>query len=391
MQVIQSLYDILGIQIQANSGDVYGFLGVGFLLLISVFQLLAKVDATKSIETDKTKQEDLKVEKKVELTTEPTKEASAPEVKVSWSERLKKGLSKTRSEVWGKLESIVSSKGLTDEQLEEIEELLYMADIGPEMANSIIQKLEEQVGNEEFGSEELKKFLHEMISSKMAPIQNNVNKSLYEYKTDSDKSLKVIMVVGVNGAGKTTTIGKLATKLQKQGAHVVVGACDTFRAAAVDQLAVWCDRAGAQMVRAKENADPSGVAYEALQTAMNSKADYCILDTAGRLHTKTNLMDELSKTKRVLSKLDESAPHETLLVIDSITGQNAIKQAEEFNKALKLTGLIFTKCDGSSKAGNAVSIVDKLQVPITYIGVGEEVEDLDIFDLNEFLGALLAT
>ena len=198
------------------------------------------------------------------------------------------------------------------------------------------------------------------------------------------------MIVGVNGAGKTTTIGKLATKLTNQGAKVVVGACDTFRAAAVDQLQVWCDRSGAQMVRAKEGSNPSGVGYAALEKALNEKADYCILDTAGRLHTKGNLMDELSKSKNVLSKLDKDAPHQTLLVIDAITGQNALRQAEEFHKALNLTGLIFTKCDGSSKAGSAVGIVKNLQVPITYIGVGEGVEDINIFDLDEYLNALLS-
>ncbi|MBH46775.1 MAG: signal recognition particle-docking protein FtsY [Halobacteriovorax sp.] len=198
------------------------------------------------------------------------------------------------------------------------------------------------------------------------------------------------MVVGVNGAGKTTTIGKLATKLTAQGAKVVVGACDTFRAAAVDQLQVWCDRAGATMIRAKEGANPSGVGYDALQTALNEKADYCILDTAGRLHTAGNLMDELKKSKTVLQKLDASAPHHTLLVIDAITGQNALRQAEEFHKTLELNGLILTKCDGSSKAGSAVSIVSTLQVPIAYIGVGESVEDLDEFKLDDYLKALLA-
>jgi fused signal recognition particle receptor len=197
------------------------------------------------------------------------------------------------------------------------------------------------------------------------------------------------MVVGVNGAGKTTTIGKLATKLRSQGANVVVGACDTFRAAAVDQLQVWCDRAGAKMIRAKEGANPSGVGYDALLAAINDKADYCILDTAGRLHTKENLMDELSKSKNVLKKLDPNAPHQILLVIDAITGQNALRQAEEFHKTLGLTGLIFTKCDGSSKAGSAVSIVEQLKLPIAYIGVGETAEDLDIFKADDYLHALL--
>jgi fused signal recognition particle receptor len=223
----------------------------------------------------------------------------------------------------------------------------------------------------------------------MADAQKETDPALYTYDKENHQGTKVIMIVGVNGAGKTTTIGKLATKLTKQGAKVVVGACDTFRAAAVDQLQVWCDRAGADMIRAKEGANPSGVGYDALQRALNEKADYCILDTAGRLHTAGNLMEELTKSKNVLKKLDETAPHHTLLVLDAITGQNALRQAEEFNKALELTGLIFTKCDGSSKAGSAVGIVQKLNVPITYIGVGENVEDLNEFKLDEYLDALI--
>ena len=219
--------------------------------------------------------------------------------------------------------------------------------------------------------------------------QEKLDPTLLTFDPANTGKTKVIMVVGVNGAGKTTTIGKLATKLTAQGAKVVVGACDTFRAAAVDQLAVWCERAGAHMVRAKEGANPSGVGYQALEEAINMKADYCILDTAGRLHTKGNLMDELAKSKRVLQKLDETAPHQTLLVIDAITGQNALRQAEEFNQTLGLTGLIFTKCDGSSKAGSAVGIVKNLNVPIAYIGVGENVEDLNHFKVDEYLDSLL--
>jgi fused signal recognition particle receptor len=197
------------------------------------------------------------------------------------------------------------------------------------------------------------------------------------------------MIVGVNGAGKTTTIGKLATKLKAQGAKVIVGACDTFRAAAVDQLQVWCDRAGVDMVRAKDGADPSGVAYDTVAKAFSENYDYCLIDTAGRLHTNQNLMDELTKTKRVMSKINADAPQEVLLVLDAITGQNALKQAQEFNKALQLTGIIFTKCDGSAKAGSAVGIVDHLKVPITYIGVGESVDDLHLFDLEDYLKTLV--
>lgn len=328
-----------------------------------------------------------KIEQKVEA--QAPAQISTPVKVLSWKDRLAKGLSRTRTEVFGKIESLISGNKLSIDQLDSVEEILYTADIGPQTVSELIDALKKQVKEKDMDTSSLKKFLYQFLFNKMENVQTTVDKDLYRFDKNKAGATKVIMVVGVNGAGKTTTIGKLATKLKKQGANVVVGACDTFRAAAVDQLAVWCERAGAQMVRAADGSDPSGVAYEALQRALNEKADYCILDTAGRLHTKTNLMDELAKTKRVLGKLDSSAPHAVLLVIDSITGQNALKQAEEFNKALNLTGLVFTKCDGSAKAGNAISIVNNLRVPITYIGVGEEVEDLEVFDLSEYLNSLL--
>lgn len=311
------------------------------------------------------------------------------EESISFSERLKKGLSRSRQEVWGKLSGLFKGKALDQDTLESIEELLYGADIGTATVGELIAEVEKKAKEGELTEEGFKTFLFEFLKNKIAPIQNGVDQSLYQFQKSDEHKTKVIMVVGVNGAGKTTTIGKLATKLRAQGANVVVGACDTFRAAAVDQLQVWCDRAGATMIRAREGANPSGVGYDALQAAINQKADYCILDTAGRLHTKENLMDELTKSKNVLKKLDETAPHQVLLVIDAITGQNALRQAEEFNKALDLTGLIFTKCDGSSKAGSAISIVESLKVPIAYIGVGESAEDLDIFNVDDYLNALL--
>lgn len=308
---------------------------------------------------------------------------------VSFSERLKKGLSRSRLEVWGKIAGLVKGNAISDDTLESIEELLYGADIGTKTVAELISEVQKKAKEGNLTEEGFKKFLFDFLKNKIEPIQSKVDQDLYAFDPAKKGQTKVIMVVGVNGAGKTTTIGKLATKLRAQGADVVVGACDTFRAAAVDQLQVWCDRAGATMIRAKEGANPSGVGYDALQVAINQKADYCILDTAGRLHTKENLMDELTKSKNVLMKLDPSAPHQVLLVIDAITGQNALRQAEEFNKALSLTGLIFTKCDGSSKAGSAVSIVEELKVPIAYIGVGESAEDLDIFNVDDYLNALL--
>lgn len=326
--------------------------------------------------------EDLVSIKKVE---QPTKKVEGP----TFAERLKNGLSRSRSEVWGKVTGLFSGNKIDEETLESLEEVLYAADIGPQTVSELMDAVRAKAKEGSFSAEEFKTFLFDFLKGKIEPIQTKVDPALYQFNPAESGKTKVIMVVGVNGAGKTTTIGKLATKLRAQGASVVVGACDTFRAAAVDQLQVWCDRAGATMIRAKEGASPSGVGYDALQMALNQKADYCILDTAGRLHTKENLMDELTKSRNVLRKLDESAPHQVLLVIDAITGQNAIRQAQEFNKALALTGLIFTKCDGSSKAGSAISIVKELNVPIAYIGVGESAEDLDVFNVDEYLSALL--
>lgn len=317
----------------------------------------------------------------------------APPVKkeISFSDRLKLGLSRSRSEVWGKLSNLFTGPSLDDNTIESIEELLYSADIGTATVGELIEEVKKKTKEGELNESSFKTFLFDFLKNKMAPVQEKVDHSLYTFDKNAPKTTKVIMVVGVNGAGKTTTIGKLATKLRAQGATVVVGACDTFRAAAVDQLQVWCDRAGATMIRAKEGANPSGVGYDALQAAVNANADYCILDTAGRLHTKENLMDELAKSKNVLKKLDPTAPHQILLVIDAITGQNALRQAEEFHKTLGLTGLIFTKCDGSSKAGSAVTIVEQLKLPIAYIGVGESAEDLDVFNVDDYLHALLGT
>lgn len=312
-----------------------------------------------------------------------------PKETITFSERLKSGLSRSRQEVWGKLSNLFTGDELDDEKIESLEELLYGADIGTATVAELMVTVHKKAKEGNFSEDSFKQFLFDFLKAKMAPIQEKIEPALYAFDPAESSGTKVIMVVGVNGAGKTTTIGKLATKLRAQGATVVVGACDTFRAAAVDQLQVWCDRAGATMIRAKEGSNPSGVGYDALQAALNQKADYCILDTAGRLHTKENLMDELVKSKNVLKKLDPAAPHQILLVIDAITGQNALRQAEEFHKALDLTGLIFTKCDGSSKAGSAVSIVEQLKLPIAYIGVGETAEDLDIFRIDDYLKALL--
>lgn len=364
-----------------------------YLLAIAIIVYVIIIFSVKSNKKRKLTLRETKPEIKIEVPVETTTEVPAPTpaptpapVKISFTERLKKGLSQSRSEVWGKLSNIFSGSTEGNARIEAIEELLYGADIGTATVAELMAEIEK---NPNLSEIEFKNFLHAFLKNKMAPIQTKLDQSLMSFETKNQGQTKVIMVVGVNGAGKTTTIGKLATKFRAEGASVVVGACDTFRAAAVDQLQVWCDRAGATMIRAKEGSNPSGVGYDTLQAALNVKADYCILDTAGRLHTKENLMEELEKSKNVLKKLDPTAPHQVLLVIDAITGQNAIRQAEEFHKALNLSGLIFTKCDGSSKAGSAVSIVSQLKLPIAYIGVGETADDLDVFNIDDYLNALL--
>jgi len=358
------------------------FLTIFLLIILAVFILLKFINLFRKKSSPKEP-----ISAKEELVVEAKPEAKVEVVPtLSWEKRLFKGLSKTRSEVWGRIGSIVNGKKLDDDVVEELEEILFTSDLAPALVDELLEDLKAMTAKED--DSDYLGHIKQFMKSKMADSQEKVNTELYKF----DKSFqgpKVIMIVGVNGAGKTTTIGKLATKLKSQGATVVVGACDTFRAAAVEQLEVWCKRADVEMVRAAEGADPTGVAFDAVAKAKEISADYCIIDTAGRLHTKSNLMDELAKTKKVMSKVLPDAPHETLLVLDAITGQNALRQAEEFNKVLELTGLIFTKCDGSAKAGSAVSIVQSLNVPIVYIGVGEDVEDLNIFNLDLFLNALL--
>lgn len=351
-----------------------------------IFTVVSLISIFKSSKKESTKLEKVtqteKTQKNKEILAEPVKPAP---VIVSFKERLSKGLSRTRGDIWNKVGLILKGSAVDDSAIEELEEILYTSDLSPSIVEELIDKLKNTSFSEDTDHKSL---IKEFLRDKMKETQSNVNVDLYNPKLKSE-GLKVIMIVGVNGAGKTTTIGKLATKLKSQGAKVVVGACDTFRAAAVEQLEVWCKRADVELIKAEDNANPTGVAFDTVKAAKEMNADYCIIDTAGRLHTASNLMDELAKTKKVMSKVLPDAPHETLLVIDAITGQNALRQAKEFNASLELTGLVFTKCDGSSKAGSAVSIVDELKVPIVYVGVGEDVEDLDIFNLDDFLTGLV--
>jgi fused signal recognition particle receptor len=346
----------------------------GFVVVSGAFVYLYKQKFKRSLPPTKIEELLEPEAKKFELKIVP---------KISWSDRLSMGLEKSRSEVWGKIGQLFSGPAPA---LDEIEEILYTADIPTALVQELLLKLERDGKGK--AADEIQSLVFGFMKEKMEPVQGHIHQGVFNFDA-TNKKTRVFMIVGVNGAGKTTTIGKLATKLKSQGARVIVGACDTFRAAAVDQLQVWCERAGVDMVRAKDGADPSGVAFDTVAKAFNENYDYCLIDTAGRLHTNANLMDELIKTKRVMAKIDSQAPQEVLLVLDAITGQNALKQAQEFHKALQLTGIIFTKCDGSAKAGSAVGIVDQLRVPITYIGVGESVDDLHLFDLDLYLKTLV--
>ena len=295
--------------------------------------------------------------------------------------KLDKGLEKTKENVFNKLSRAVAGKTTIDElTLDDIEEALITSDIGVETTLKIIEKLEERVAKDKYiNTSELNDFLKAEISLLM--------KEGYEEIPEVDGPY-VIMVVGVNGVGKTTTIGKLAHQFKQQGKKVVLGAADTFRAAAVDQLVIWADRAGVAIVKQDMGSDPASVCFDTLQSAKASDADVVIIDTAGRLHNKINLMNELTKIKNVMAKVIPEAPHDVMLVLDASTGQNAIEQATQFTKATKVNSLALTKLDGTAKGGVVIGISDQFQIPVRYIGVGEGVEDLQVFNKNEFIDSL---
>ena len=295
--------------------------------------------------------------------------------------KLDKGLEKTKENVFNKLSRAVAGKTTIDElALDDIEEALITSDIGVETTLKIIEKLEERVAKDKYiNTSELNDFLKTEISLLM--------KEGYEEIPEVDGPY-VIMVVGVNGVGKTTTIGKLAHQFKQQGKKVVLGAADTFRAAAVDQLVIWSDRAGVAIVKQDMGSDPASVCFDTLQSAKASDADVVIIDTAGRLHNKINLMNELTKIKNVMAKVIPEAPHDVMLVLDASTGQNAIEQATQFTKATKVNSLALTKLDGTAKGGVVIGISDQFQIPVRYIGVGEGVEDLQVFNKNEFIDSL---
>ncbi len=302
-------------------------------------------------------------------------------------EKLDKGLSKTRSNIFSRLSKAVAGRSTVDAMvLDELEEILVSSDVGVATTIKIIERIEKRVAQEKYlGTEELNRILREEVT---ALLYENRADDFSEVLSESEERPYVIMVVGVNGVGKTTTIGKLAHKFRKAGKKVVLGAADTFRAAAVDQLTIWSQRADVPMVARGMGTDPASVAYETLEYARDKGFDVAILDTAGRLHNKVNLMNELGKIRRVMQKVVPGAPHEVLLILDGSTGQNAFEQARQFISVTEVNALAITKLDGTAKGGVVIGVSDQFSVPVKYIGVGESIDDLQMFDREAFVETL---
>ncbi len=302
-------------------------------------------------------------------------------------DKLDKGLEKTKENVFGKLSRAVAGKSKVNEDaLDDIEEALITSDIGVETTLKIIERLEERVAKDKYlDAKELNTFLKEEMS---LLLEESNNSDEVEFRVPQSDGPYVIMVVGVNGVGKTTTIGKLAHQFKQAGKHVVLGAADTFRAAAVDQLVIWSERVGVDVVKQDMGSDPASVAFDTIQSAKNKGADVVIIDTAGRLHNKVNLMNELTKIRNVMSKVIPDAPHDVMLVLDASTGQNAIEQAKQFTLATKVDSLALSKLDGTAKGGVVIGISDQFKIPVRYIGVGEGIEDLQVFNRKEFVDSL---
>ncbi len=312
-------------------------------------------------------------------------EQTEEEPKSGFFARLKSGLQKTRSSLAGGIENIVQGKAkVGPELLDELEESLLIADVGMETTAFILEDLKQDVAQNRIRENDevlqhLKGRMIEVLSQNTKPIEFSKNKPL------------VILMVGINGSGKTTTIGKLAQKWKQEGKNVLLAAGDTFRAAAIDQLQVWAERAGINCISQKSGADPSAVAYDAVQAAVARNMDVVLIDTAGRLQTNQNLMEELKKVKRVIGKVLPGAPHETLLVLDATLGQNSISQAKLFHEALELDGFVMTKLDGTAKGGVLLNLSGELKLPVHFIGVGEKAEDLQAFDSKNFVDALISS
>lgn len=305
-------------------------------------------------------------------------------------ETLDKGLEKTKESVFGKLARAVAGKSTVDDDvLDNLEEVLITSDVGVETTVKIIHRIEERVARDKYvTTAELNKILREEIA---ALLEENHTDDLKDWDLPADHSPYVILVVGVNGVGKTTTIGKLAYQFKKAGKKVYLGAADTFRAAAVEQISIWGERVGVSVIKQQMGADPASVAYDTLQSAKANGADVVLIDTAGRLHNKVNLMNELKKIKDVMRKLQPEAPDEVMLVLDGSTGQNAFEQAKQFSAVTNITSLAITKLDGTAKGGVVIGISDQLKVPVKYIGLGEGMEDLQLFNKEEFVDSLFKT
>lgn len=296
-------------------------------------------------------------------------------------DKLKQGLAKTKNAVFGQVNEVIKSFRKVDESLlEELEEIMICADMGATTTEKIIDELRDRIKTNNIkNADDVRSALAEIL---MAQVGDGEPLNL-------STTPSVILVIGVNGVGKTTSIGKIANNLRKDGKRVIVAAADTFRAAAIEQLAIWCDRAGVELIRQSEGSDPASVVYDAIAAANKRRADVLIIDTAGRLHNKSNLMDELAKINRIISRELPDAARETLLVLDATTGQNAVMQAKKFRESADITGLIITKLDGTAKGGAIFSIKDEINIPVKYIGVGEQIDDMQPFDAKMFIDALM--
>ncbi len=302
-------------------------------------------------------------------------------------ERLDLGLQKTKTNIFSRISKAIAGKSTVDDEvLDNLEEILVSSDVGVETTLRIIERIQKRASKDKYlGTSELNALLKEEIA---ALLQENITSDLTEFSIPANTKPYVIMVVGVNGVGKTTTIGKLAYQFKKAGKTVLLGAADTFRAAAVDQITIWAERVGVPIVTQGMGADPASVAFDTVKSAIARDADVVIIDTAGRLHNKINLMNELSKIRKVIQKLIPDAPHEVLLVLDASTGQNAFEQAKQFTAATEVNALALTKLDGTAKGGVVIGISDQFRIPVKYIGVGEGIEDLQVFNRIEFVDSL---
>lgn len=302
-------------------------------------------------------------------------------------ERLDEGLQKTKSSIFTRISKAVIGKSTVDDEvLDNLEEILVTSDVGVETTLRIIERIQKRVSKDKYlGTSELNNLLKEEIA---ALLQENNLQDFTEFSVPDDKKPYVILVVGVNGVGKTTTIGKLANQFKKAGKSVIIGASDTFRAAAVDQLTIWANRVGVPIVTQGMGADPASVAYDTVKSAIAKNADVVIIDTAGRLHNKISLMNELSKIRKVIQKIMPDAPHEVLLILDASTGQNAFEQAKQFTAATEVNAMALTKLDGTAKGGVVIGISDQFKIPVKYIGVGEGIDDLQVFNRIEFVDSL---